>query len=121
MCAIDALALLIWGSNSVSGRIEAFCKRIPDLADDGNAEIFCKSFRHGLVHEARVKDGSEFSADINRIAIRHYDRLIVNPKLLAREVNTLLGDFVTELYQDPVAKISFVKKIKRKFRFELAN
>src|ERR1700680_4367112 len=44
VCAIDALALLIYGSASVTGRITAYCRNIPELAEEENARIFCQSF-----------------------------------------------------------------------------
>src|SRR5262245_34518473 len=61
VCAMDALALLATGSSSVTGRIKSLCQRIPGLDSPEMADIFCESFRNGLVHQARIKNGSEFS------------------------------------------------------------
>jgi hypothetical protein len=121
VCAIDALALLITGSSSVRGRIIAFCRTIPDLASDQNANMFCEHFRNGLVHESRVKKGSEFSVDIRRVAVSDHARLVVNPLFLAQSVSGRLKEYVEALHRDPAAKNAFRKKLKRKFRYELQH
>ncbi len=121
VCAIDALALLMTGSSAVTARITAFCTKIPDLAVGNNADMFCDHFRNGLVHEARVKKGSEFSVDIEHLAVASHGRLIVHPGLLAETVTDHLNDFVTGLYHDPAQKLAFRNKLKRKFRYELQN
>jgi len=119
VCAIDALALLLYGSQSVTGRITAYCRKIPELAEEENARMFCQSFRHGLVHHARVMDGNEFSNDIPKIAVRQGDHLAVHPGLLARKVLGMLDEYVAELDRNPAAKAAFLKKIKRTFKYEL--
>jgi hypothetical protein len=109
------------GSVGVTERIEAFCTKIPCLDVGKNVEIFCRDFRHGLVHEARVKSGSEFDENIKVVAIRYDDRLVVNPRLLAAEVLKLLKSYTDELHRDPAAKAILLRKIRRKFDFELNN
>lgn len=121
VCAIDALALIMTSSTTVIGRITAFCRNIPELAAGDNAERFCQNFRNGLVHSARVKDGDEFSYNIERIAIRHRDHLAVHPGLLTDEVLKMLDLFVADLNHDPVKKKAFTKKIRSKFHFELSQ
>lgn len=121
ICAMDALALLVTGSNSVGGRIESLCKRIPGLDSDGRSEMFTEDFRNGLVHEARIKNGSEFSLDIDVVAEYRVRRLAVNPLFLAKAVSQLLDRYVSSLYQNRSAQLTFRNKLKRKFRFELSN
>lgn len=121
VCAIDALALLITGSSAVRSRITAFCMKIPDLATKRNADMFCEHFRNGLVHQARVKKGSEFDVDLRRVAISDRERLIVNPLFLAQSVTSLLDAYVDTLHRDPAMKRAFCKKLKRKFRYELQH
>jgi hypothetical protein len=121
VCAIDALALFTTGSQTVTGRIIAFCRNIPELADEENARIFCQSFRHGLVHHARVMDGNEFSDRIKQIAVRNGEHLAVNPLLLAKKVLEMLDEYVDGLNRDPEAKAALLKKIKRTFRYELSQ
>jgi len=121
VCAMDALALFMTGSTS-NARITAFCRKyIPELAAGHGVEMFCDHFRNGLVHEARVKDGSEFSLDINHIAEVRHNYLVVNPLLLSMRVGDVLKDYVVALYHDPAAKIALAKKLKRTFRYELEH
>lgn len=118
VCAIDALALYSTASQG-NARIKTFCKKIPDLNDDTVAEMFADHFRNGLVHHSRVEKGSEFSLDIGTVAIRHGDRLVVNPVLLVNETHRLLDEYVRGLERDPVQKRAFLKKLKREFKVEL--
>ncbi len=118
---MDALALFMTGSNG-NDRIIGFAKKhIPELAAKKDAEMFCNHFRHGLVHEARVKRGSEFSTEINRIVDIRHNYLVVNPLLLAIRVKKVLEDYIVALYRDPNAKKALAKKLKRTFRFELEH
>ena len=121
VCAIDALALFTTGSQSVTGRITAFCRNIPELTEEENARIFCESFRHGLVHHARVMDGNEFDDSINKIAVRNGKHLAVHPLLLAKKVIEMLDEYVDGLNRNPEAKAAFLKKLKRTFRYELIH
>ena len=97
VCAIDALALFTTASQSVTGRIIAFCRNIPELAEEDNARIFCESFRHGLVHHARIMDGNEFSDEPKKLAVRHGQHLAVNPLMLAKSVIDILDEYVSQL------------------------
>ncbi|MBE0540819.1 MAG: hypothetical protein IH623_05480 [Verrucomicrobia bacterium] len=121
VCAIDALALFMTGSNG-NVRITAFCrKHIPDLAAERDAGMFCEHFRNGLLHEARVKSGSEFSLDIETIAVIQVGYLVVNPLLLLERVDEVLKEYVDFLYHNPQAKNGLAKKLKQTFRFELEH
>jgi hypothetical protein len=121
VCAIDALGLLTTGSSSVTGRIKSLCRRISDLDSDEAAEIFCESFRNGLIHQARIKKGSEFSIDIDRLAEFDQGRLVVHPLFLTQAVSRLLKEYVRDLYNNRSAQLTFRNKLKRQFRFELHN
>jgi hypothetical protein len=121
VCAIDALALSMTGSNG-NARITAFCrKNIPDLAAEPDAEMFCEHFRNGLLHEARVKNGSEFDSKIDQIVDVHHGYLTVNPLRLAIRVEEVLGEYVVFLYRNPPLKIGLAKKLKRIFQHELTH
>lgn len=121
VCAIDALSLSVTGSKS-NARITGFCRKyIPELAAEHDAEMFCEHFRNGLVHEARVKDGSEFSTEIDKIVVVRHDYLAVNPRLLSIQVANVLKDYVGFLYKNPPAKLALARKLKRTFRYELEH
>ena len=119
VCAMDALAKFMTGASSDC--IRSLCRNIPDLATDERAHIFIESFRNGLVHQALVKDGCEFSYDINCVAVLNHGRLSVNPKFLARSVQVLLDDYVQQLNRTPADKAALARKIKSKFRYELTH
>jgi hypothetical protein len=122
VCALDALAPLITGTTGVRARITGLCRSIPGLDENDNAFIFFEHFRNGLVHEARVKNGSEFSLEITCIAQRRHDRLIVNPRLLSLHASRqILDGFVRSLNRDPDKKKAFCKKLKKTFRYEIQN
>ncbi len=119
VCAMDALVLLMTGTSSSQARIMGFCLKIPELATADTPNLFCKHFRNGLVHSARVKEGSEFSLDIQHVAVSRNDRLIVNPLKLALSVQAVLSDYIARLKQDPAAKQALRKKLLRHFAYEL--
>jgi len=121
VCGMDALGLLMTGASDSQARFKGLCRKIPDLACDGNDELFCEHFRNGLVHEARVKKGSEFSLGIDSVAVPDRGRLIVHPLLLAKSVNSLLTEYIKDVYLDPEAKNALRKKLKRTFRYELEH
>jgi hypothetical protein len=97
-----------------------FFRRIPGLGDEHTAEIFCDHFRHGLVHEARVKHGSEFSLDAQVVTELRGNRLAVNPLLLASSVRRLLDDFCGQLNSRPDELFIVRKRIAQRFKYELA-
>lgn len=117
VCAMDALAIYIQGTSD--DRVSAICRKIPELASDENAHIFCECFRNGLVHQGKVKNGCEFSIDIECVAKRIGERLVVNPKLLAEAVLKLLDDYVKFLNRNPQMKTAFTRKIDGAFHIEL--
>jgi hypothetical protein len=121
VCAIDALEWFKGGGVGSLARITAFCRKIPDLETDDNAEIFCEDFRNGLVHQGLVKNGSEFSLDIKNIAERDGTRLSVNPERLALQVREMLNEYIKALYSDPSESRRLLQRVKRTFKFELGN
>src|SRR5439155_21046717 len=68
VCAMDALGSIISGSGTTESKIKALCYKIPDLSRNDVADAFCEDFRNGLVHNARIKNGSEFSVNIRSVA-----------------------------------------------------
>ena len=121
VCAIDALASFMTGSRG-NPRIIGFCRKyIPELAAEPDAKMFCNHFRNGLIHEARVTGGSEFTLEIDRIAVAHHGYLAVNPRLLSIQVKEVLKGCVFALHHDPTAKKAFANKLNRIFRIELTH
>jgi hypothetical protein len=119
VCAADALAGFVTGASGTKERMVAFFRHIPGLDERETAELFCEHFRNGLVHDARVKGGSEFSVDIRGVAQRHGDRLAVNPLGLAEGVRRMLAEYRKRLYRDYTEMKSLRARIRRRFKVEL--
>jgi hypothetical protein len=119
VCAADALAGFITGASGTTERMIAFFRRVPGLDDQDTAALFCDHFRNGLVHDARVKYGSEFSVDLRGVAQRNGDRLVVNPLLLAKSVRRVLQDYRDRLNRDTAELKSLRARIRRRFKVEL--
>jgi hypothetical protein len=117
---IDAIARLDSDKKRVGERIRDWCKRrIPSFSSARMRDRFTEDFRNGLVHEARVKNGSEFDLQIRRAAILEPSRLVVNPHLLANEVSAGLATFIAILESDFAANQGFVHRVLSEFHYEL--
>lgn len=119
VCAADALAGFITGASGTKERMVAFFRHIPGLDEPETAKLFCEHFRNGLVHDARVKHGSEFSVGIRGVAQRQGTRLAVNPLLLAGGVRRVLQEYRERLHNDPNELKSLRARIRRRFKVEL--
>ena len=64
------------------------------------AERFYDEFRNGLVHEARLKNGAQFSLETGATVKQLDGILLVNPKFLAEEARSALDVWVTMLGRD---------------------
>ncbi len=94
---VDALARLRFG-NGVGDRFKRFAReQLKSFASGDLAERFYQEFRNGLVHEARLKEGGQFSLDIGSTVEELKGLLLVNPRLLAVEVHSALDGYVTLL------------------------
>lgn len=122
VCAIDSMARLMADPrNGVGKRIKEFCKKIPDLAEGSRPKLFCDQFRNGLVHEGRIKDGSEFSLNENILVVQEQERLRVNPLLLANAIASLLESEVLRLETNPNNFLFFRDQVKSLFEYEIEN
>jgi hypothetical protein len=119
---IDAIARLDGTKTQVGERIRDWCeRRLPSLSTSDMRNHFNEDFRNGLVHEARVKNGSEFDLQERHAAIFAGGRLILNPGLLADEVSSGLTTFVATLQSDAAANQTFVKLFTSEFHYELTH
>lgn len=119
VCAADALAGFITGASGTKERMVAFFRHIPGLDEPETAKLFCEHFRNGLVHDARVKQGSEFSVEIRGVAQRQGTRLAVNPLHLAEGVRRVLQEYRERLHHDHNELKSLRARIRRRFKVEL--
>ncbi len=100
---IDALARLKYrrfDRNDAGGRFKEFLK---ELSTDFRTEAIRKNFyddiRNGLVHEARLKNGAQFSLeeDANTTARMKAGLLLVNPQYLLDELRAKFNDYIMHL------------------------
>lgn len=88
---IDSLSRAQTGSPDVKRRFTSFCRsHLQSFAREAIAERFYDEFRNGLVHEARIKKGAQFSFDFDETVVEVDDALILNPGLLALELRQAL-------------------------------
>jgi hypothetical protein len=98
--AIDALARLR-SRDGVGDRFKKFAReKLPSFADENLAQRFYEDFRNGLVHEARLKNGAQFTLEFEPTVAIANDIMLINPRLLAAEVRAALNAYVTLLASD---------------------
>lgn len=118
---IDALARFRFDRGSVEQRFVTFAtKHLPGFSDDGLATRFYEEFRNGLVHEARIKKGGQFSLDSNETVEELEGVLLINPRHLAQEVSMALESFVELLIQDTAQRQRLAMRLKADFSVEFA-
>lgn len=110
---IDALAKLRFG-NGVGERFRRFAREeLKSFASDDHAQRFYEEFRNGLVHEARLKEGAQFSLEIGATVQNVDGLLLVNPELLAAEVRSALDNYV-RLARDDTKELAMLRQAIRK-------
>jgi hypothetical protein len=97
---IDALARFQVGGK-VGPRFKAFVRReLRSFASETKARQLYDEFRNGLIHEARIKRGAQFSLDADATITEIGGVLLVNPARLTEEVTEALGNYVDRLVRD---------------------
>jgi len=110
---IDALARLRFG-DGVGRRFRRFvCQELRSFFDDSLTQRFYDEFRNGLVHEARIKNGGQFSLETNTTVTELGGLLLINPDYLAQEVRAALQSYVTFLSQDDRARERLAQTLRR--------
>lgn len=93
-------------------------KHIPDFGDDRNlAEKFWIWFRHGLVHEGRIKAFGQFSLDFAKLVNIVGPAMVVNPRLLLDAIYKSFERYFAQLDQAQSARL--VERLLRYFRAEI--
>jgi hypothetical protein len=101
LACIDALARIQIGG-SVGKRFRRFAAdELSSFKSGDRAARLYYDFRNGLIHEARIKTGAQFSLQFDE-TIRELDSvLVVNPRRLAGEVRDALEKYVQQLREQP--------------------
>ena len=99
---IDFLGRFYTGQNCVRNRfIEWILKYMNRSFNSEISDKFYEDFRNGLVHECRIKNGGEFSLEIDKpidvVQMEKYDYLVVNPEKLLEEIREAFENYITDL------------------------
>jgi hypothetical protein len=94
-------------------------ENIPEFSRcNENTGKFWQWFRHGLVHEGRVKAFGQFSLDFQTMLNRIDGALVVNPQLLLDAVQSAMNSYFEKLDEHQTDRI--VKHVRRHFSAEIA-
>lgn len=100
---IDALALVLYGGPT-GERFRRFAhEELPSFSLP-LADRLYTDFRNGLVHEARIKNGGQFSLDVESTAKEEDGLMLINPKQLAVEVRASVDAYRDLLNDDEAAR-----------------
>jgi len=127
---VDAFARYSTSENSVGARIEKWIidninlnpyttsskKAIEEK--ETIAKIFYEDFRCGLVHESHIKNGGQFSYEIQSALQSQRGFIIINPILLYEELEKFFINFSKELFANEALYAIFLKRIKGDFEEE---
>ena len=118
---IDALAKYST-KKGVEKRIIKILKDDFAVTEEGLAERVCDEFRNGLLHENHIKNKGQLSytAFPNIAFIIEKDCVIVNPKQLETELNTVFQSFIETLRKDEAAYNLFHERMTEDFADEIA-
>lgn len=100
--------------------IPEFAQRLPGKKQIV-ADLFYKQFRNGLVHEGRIKDGGQFSYIFGGMITVENQFMIVNPRQLADNIETVFNRYMTEVLTSSEESQSFTQMLKRDFGAEIAH
>jgi len=108
---IDALARVRFGGK-VGTRFKKFVRNeLPSFAPGNFADRFYDDFRNGLVHEARIKNGGQFTLDADQTVQSVNGLLLVNPQHLSAELRVWLASYVSSLTSNIAGRQKLAKKL----------
>jgi len=119
---IDALSRIRFGTVTANRFKEAprrkrFIKfvreELQSFSSSDIAERFYRDFRCGLVHQAGLKNGGQFSFQIGTTVDDGEGLIVVNPRLLATEVGSALRKYVTSLESDQNERAKLAKALEQ--------
>lgn len=118
---MDALARIESGSaGEVRERFLSWVtQHLPSFSDENLAKGLYDDFRNGVVHESRVKNGSQFSLEFSATVSKLGEILVVNPRLLTLEVEEALRDFIKRATDQLVPWNNLQEYVKKYFKKEI--
>ena len=127
LAAIDALsrydaAPRRAGRRRVGEEFKTFVRdELPSFDTDEAINDLWDRYRNGLAHEARLKDGAEFSLQDQATYTRRGQLVRINPSGLLSEVRGALSRFVAVVTADDLARQQFADLLAADFTFELTG
>jgi hypothetical protein len=121
---IDALARIRYGRLKGTRfrpapqgtRFKQFVREeLPSFSTDQLAEKFYEDFRCGLVHEALLKNGGQFSCGTEATLDDGEGLLVINPMSLTKEVSSSLRKYLDLLERDPNERAKLATALKQDF------
>ncbi|MER3421846.1 MAG: hypothetical protein C4293_00075 [Nitrospiraceae bacterium] len=94
---------------------------LKSFGDSNIAQRLWDGFRNGLAHEARLKNGGQFSLDIAVAVYNQPPILMVNPLLLLDEVSDALAQLVERLHKASSLRQNLLNQIQSDFACELQD
>jgi len=110
---IDALSRLRFGPGVGERFVRFVREELKSFAYGNHAERFYQDFRNGLVHEARIKEGGQFSLEVGTTVQESDGLILVNPDMLAGELESALESYINLLQTDPKEVRKLVESLKR--------
>ena len=100
LACIDALARIQIGGG-VGERFKALvAKELSSFKSNGKAARLYEEFRNGLIHEARIKKGAQFSLQFDTTITEIDGVLVINPRGLIHEVREALVKYLKGLQEN---------------------
>lgn len=123
--AIDFLARYsgIRGKNRIAEWLKSsmpdFRQQDPNKKSVTLAERFSEDFRHGLVHEGRIRNLGEFSLETEELVKVDGQAMIVNPGLLLDSIQKAFDGYCATLDKNGGACSSLVNRLRNDFSKEI--
>ena len=101
--AIDAIARYQISSGRVGDRFKKWISRLPDFDKLTWEELerVYDEFRNGITHEARVKNGGQFTYDIDKAVKILEGIVLINPDLLLKYISHEFNKEIVSINNDP--------------------
>lgn len=124
MCfaAIDAIARTELGLDKSGLRVKTWLhENLPDFKnlDDWGLRRVYDEFRCGLMHEARIKNGGQFTYEIKKAIEIKADLITINPERLLQQIETAFNRLITEVSKNKNDAEDFRDLIIEDFKIDI--
>jgi hypothetical protein len=98
--------------------LDWLCSHIADFGQDrARTKKFWVSFRHGLIHEGRIKSFGQFSLEMPAMLTTIGPAVVVNPRLLLESVEKAFDAYCQQMKGERLSLL--VKQVRRYFEPEI--